>query len=137
MRLGTYPCELTPGSLAHDVYGSPLVHERHRHRYEFNCAYEETLGRHGLQISGRSPDGKFVEVLELPGHPWFVAVQFHPEFKSKPLRPHPLFSEFVKASHQHELAQRGRPTQAESRPPPEIRPRGLAPLALIMSSCRR
>ena len=114
MRLGTYPCELTPGSLAHDVYGSPLVHERHRHRYEFNCAYEETLGRHGLQISGRSPDGKLVEVIELPGHPWFVAVQFHPEFKSKPLRPHPLFSEFVKASHQHELAQRGRPTQAES-----------------------
>lgn len=101
MRLGKYPCELSPGSLARQIYNSPMVHERHRHRYEFNRAYEKQLTEHGLQISGRSPDGKFVEVIELPDHPWFVAVQFHPEFKSKPLRPHPLFSEFVKASFIH------------------------------------
>ncbi len=101
MRLGQYPCELSPGSLARRIYDSPMVYERHRHRYEFNRAYEKQLTEHGLQISGRSPDGKFVEVIELPDHPWFVAVQFHPEFKSKPLRPHPLFSEFVKASFAH------------------------------------
>ena len=114
MRLGRYPCELKPDSLARRIYGSPVVYERHRHRYEFNCVYEETLAEHGLQISGRSPDGKFVEVIELPDHPWFVAVQFHPEFKSKPLRPHPLFSEFVKASAQHERAELATPREAES-----------------------
>src|SRR3989454_113158 len=99
MRLGTYACELAPGSLAHRVYGSTLIHERHRHRYEFNCLYERTLTEHGLRISGRSPDGKFVEIAELPGHPWYLAVQFHPEFKSKPTRPHPLFAAFVAASY--------------------------------------
>jgi len=104
MRLGTYACELAPGSLAHRVYGSALVHERHRHRYEFNCLYERTLTEHGLRISGRSPDGKFVEIAELPGHPWYLAVQFHPEFKSKPTRPHPLFAAFVAASYQHKTA---------------------------------
>ena len=114
MRLGMYPCELKPGSLAQEIYASPMVYERHRHRYEFNCVYEEKLAQHGLQVSGRSPDGKFVEVIELPGHPWFVAVQFHPEFKSKPLRPHPLFSEFVKASAQHQRAERTNPIEAES-----------------------
>ena len=81
-----------------------LIHERHRHRYEFNCLYERTLAEHGLRISGRSPDGKFVEIAELPGHPWYVAVQFHPEFKSKPLRPHPLFASFVEASYRHKTA---------------------------------
>ena len=104
MRLGTYACELAPGSLAHRVYGSALIHERHRHRYEFNCLYERTLTEHGLRISGRSPDGKFVEIAELPGHPWYLAVQFHPEFKSKPTRPHPLFAAFVAASYQHKTA---------------------------------
>ena len=92
---------MTPGSLAHRVYGASLIHERHRHRYEFNCLYERTLTEHGLRISGRSPDGKFVEIAELPGHPWYLAVQFHPEFKSKPTRPHPLFAAFVAASYQH------------------------------------
>jgi len=101
MRLGSYACELTPGSLAARVYGVSLVHERHRHRYEFNCLYERTLAEHGLRISGRSPDGKFVEIAELPGHPWYIAVQFHPEFKSKPTRPHPLFAAFVEASYKH------------------------------------
>ena len=106
MRLGSYACELTPSSLAQRVYGATLIHERHRHRYEFNCLYERTLNEHGLKISGRSPDGKFVEIAEMPGHPWYVAVQFHPEFKSKPLRPHPLFAGFVEASHQRRLAAR-------------------------------
>jgi len=101
MRLGTYACELAPGSLAQRVYGASLIHERHRHRYEFNCLYEKTLTERGLRISGRSPDGKFVEIAELPGHPWYLAVQFHPEFKSKPTRPHPLFAAFVAASHAH------------------------------------
>ena len=101
MRLGSYACELTPGSLAQRVYGANLIHERHRHRYEFNCLYERTLTEHGLRISGRSPDGKFVEIAELPEHPWYLAVQFHPEFKSKPTHPHPLFAAFVGAALQH------------------------------------
>jgi len=104
MRLGSYACELTPGSLAQRVYGATLIHERHRHRYEFNCLYERTLTDAGLEIVGRSHDGKFVEIVELPSHPWYVAVQFHPEFKSKPLKPHPLFAGFVEASHRHKLA---------------------------------
>jgi len=101
MRLGSYACELTPGSLAQRVYGSDAIAERHRHRYEFNCLYERTLTEHGMRISGRSPDGKFVEIAELPGHPWYLAVQFHPEFKSKPTHPHPLFAAFVGAALQH------------------------------------
>jgi len=101
MRLGSYPCVLAPGSLAERIYGTSQIHERHRHRYEFNCLYEGTLAEHGMQISGRSPDGKFVEIAELPGHPWYIAVQFHPEFQSRPLTPHPLFASFVQASHAH------------------------------------
>ena len=104
MRLGQYACGIVPGSLAHHIYGSEIIHERHRHRYEFNCLYEKMLTEEGLRISGRSPDGKFVEIIELPGHPWYVAVQFHPEFKSKPLRPHPLFANFVAASYRQKLA---------------------------------
>jgi CTP synthase len=110
MRLGSYACELAPGSLAQRIYGVAVVHERHRHRYEFNCLYERTLTEHGLRISGRSPDGKFVEIAELPGHPWYVAVQFHPEFKSKPTRPHPLFASFVQAAHAHKTAAMSRQT---------------------------
>jgi CTP synthase len=104
MRLGSYPCELAEGSLARRIYGAELIHERHRHRYEFNCQYEQALTERGMQISGRSPDGKFVEIAEVPGHPWFVAVQFHPEFKSKPTRPHPLFASFVEASYRHKTS---------------------------------
>ena len=88
------------------------IHERHRHRYEFNCLYEQTLAEHGLRISGRSPDGKFVEIAELPGHPWYLAVQFHPEFKSKPTRPHPLFASFVEASYRHKTAHGAAPTRS-------------------------
>jgi len=103
MRLGRYACELTPGSLAARIYGTSLVHERHRHRYEFNCLYEAALLSKGMRVSGRSPDGKFVEIAELPSHPWFLAVQFHPEFQSKPLTPHPLFASFVEAAHRHQM----------------------------------
>ena len=101
MRLGSYACQLKPGSLSHRLYGSDVIHERHRHRYEFNCLYEPAITEKGLEIVGRSLDGKFVEMVELPSHPWFVAVQFHPEFKSKPLKPHPLFAGFVEATHKH------------------------------------
>jgi CTP synthase len=104
MRLGAYECELKPGSKARALYGEPLITERHRHRYEFNCLYERTLTEAGLEIVGRSRDGKFVEIVELPRHPWYIAVQFHPEFKSKPLKPHPLFAGFIKASHEHKAA---------------------------------
>jgi CTP synthase len=97
MRLGSYPCELAPGTQAHRVYGADRISERHRHRYEVNEAYVPTLVEHGLVISGTSPDGRLVEIVELRDHPWFVACQFHPEFKSRPNRPHPLFMGFVEA----------------------------------------
>ncbi|MEF2968998.1 CTP synthase [Paenibacillus sp. M1] len=101
MRLGLYPCKLVPGSLAMQCYDDELIYERHRHRYEFNNAYRETIEAAGLRISGTSPDGRLVEIVELPDHPWFLAVQFHPEFTSRPNRPQPLFREFVKASIAH------------------------------------
>ena len=107
MRLGSYPCRLKTGSLAERCYGTAEIRERHRHRYEFNQAYEQTLVGAGMSISGKTPDGKFVEIAEIPDHPWFVAVQYHPEFKSKPLSPHPLFREFVRASLAHREARRG------------------------------
>jgi CTP synthase len=107
MRLGSYPCQLKPGSLAERCYGTTQVRERHRHRYEFNQAYEKMLVDAGMSISGKTPDGKFVEIAEIPDHPWFVAVQYHPEFKSKPLAPHPLFREFVRASLANRESRRG------------------------------
>ena len=113
MRLGSYACQLKPGSLSHKLYGADVIHERHRHRYEFNCLYEQTLTDKGLQIVGRSLDGKFVEIVELPTHPWYVAVQFHPEFKSKPRKPHPLFAGFVEASFRHK---REAPAEAAAAP---------------------
>jgi len=99
MRLGLYPCKLTPGTIAQKAYGEDVISERHRHRYEFNNQYRELLQNNGLIISGTSPDGRLVEIIELPQseHPWFVATQFHPEFTSRPNRPQPLFREFVKA----------------------------------------
>ncbi|MCH9649528.1 MAG: CTP synthase [Deltaproteobacteria bacterium] len=98
MRLGAYPCKLKEGSLARRIYGQEEVSERHRHRYEVNQKYLATLEEHGLTISGLSPDGKFVEMVELEGHPWFLGCQFHPEYKSSPLNPHPLFVSFVEAA---------------------------------------
>ena len=107
MRLGSYACRLAPDSLAFRLYGEEIIHERHRHRYEFNCLYERTLTEAGLRIVGRSLDGKFVEIVELPGHPWYLAVQFHPEFHSRPLRPHPLFAGFIEAAHKRKMAVQG------------------------------
>lgn len=98
MRLGAYPCVLTPGSLTQKAYEKEIVQERHRHRYEFNMKYREQLEKAGMIVSGISPDGTLVEIIEMKGHPWFVGCQFHPEFKSKPFDPHPLFRDFIKAS---------------------------------------
>jgi len=107
MRLGSYACRLAPDSLSFKLYGDEIIHERHRHRYEFNCQYEKPITDAGLRIVGRSLDGKFVEIVELPGHPWYVAVQFHPEFHSKPLRPHPLFAGFVEAAYKRKMSAQG------------------------------
>ena len=98
MRLGAYPCKVASGTKAYEAYGSELIYERHRHRYEVSNAYRAQLEEAGLVISGLSPDGRLVEMVELPGHPWFVATQAHPEFKSRPNNPHPLFRDFVKAA---------------------------------------
>ena len=103
MRLGAYPCRLQPGSLAEKIYATSEISERHRHRYEFNPRYEDELGGHGLVFSGKSPDGRFIEIVELADHPWFLGCQFHPEFKSKPLDPHPLFVSFIQAAYRHRL----------------------------------
>jgi CTP synthase len=101
MRLGAWACQLAPGSNAHKAYGSLEISERHRHRYEFNREYEETIVAHGMKLTGATPDGTYVEIVEIPDHPWFLGCQFHPEFKSKPLEPHPLFRAFLAASYQH------------------------------------
>jgi CTP synthase len=98
MRLGLYPARLMPGTKASEAYGSEIIYERHRHRFEVNNEYREALERSGMILSGQSPDGRLVEIVELRDHPWFVASQFHPEFKSRPDRPHPLFEGFVRAA---------------------------------------
>jgi CTP synthase len=102
MRLGAYPCRVKTQTLASKAYGEKVIFERHRHRYEFNNLYREKLEGAGMVLSGLSPDGSLVEMIELKNHPWFVAVQFHPEFKSKPNAAHPLFRAFVKASLEHQ-----------------------------------
>ncbi len=98
MRLGAYPCVVKPGTLASKAYEKETVQERHRHRYEFNIKYRDQLEKSGMIVSGISPDGTLVEIIEMKGHPWFLGCQFHPEFKSKPFDPHPLFRDFIKAS---------------------------------------
>ena len=103
MRLGAWECRLEPDSLAYRAYGQAEISERHRHRYEFNREYESTLTAGGLRISGATPDGTYVEIVEIPGHPFFLGCQFHPEFKSKPLEPHPLFSAFIGAAYRRRL----------------------------------
>ncbi len=100
MRLGAYPCRLKPGSLVAETYNASDISERHRHRYEFSNAYRDVFEKHGVRFSGLSPDGSLVEIIELPDHPWFVGCQFHPELKSRPTRPHPLFAGFVGAALQ-------------------------------------
>jgi CTP synthase len=111
MRLGAWPCKLETGSFAHKAYGKLEISERHRHRYEFNREHEKTLVDAGLKITGRTPDENYVEIVEAPDHPWFLGCQFHPEFKSKPLEPHPLFAAFIGAALQHKK-QRGKPASA-------------------------
>ena len=98
MRLGAYPCKLKAGSLAFKAYNEKLIYERHRHRYEFNMAFRKKLEACGMNVTGISPDGQFAEIIEVKNHPWFLACQFHPEFRSKPFSPHPLFRDFIKAS---------------------------------------
>jgi CTP synthase len=107
MRLGSYPCVLTEGSRAQEAYGAREVRERHRHRYEFNNQYRQQYAAHGMIVTGTSPDGKLVEVIELANHPWFLAVQCHPEFKSKPTQAHPLFRGFVQAALQRRRGKGG------------------------------
>ena len=113
MRLGSYPAELAEGSHARELYGEPLIHERHRHRWEVNPEYHEILSEHGMRFSGLSPDGRLVEIIELPDHPFFIAGQFHPELKSRPTRPHPLFRGLVGAAVQR---RRLRPARAVGAP---------------------
>ena len=116
MRLGAYPCRLKPGTLAHRIYGQDLISERHRHRYEVNQKYLDILVKHGLVVSGLSPDGKFVEMVELPDHPWFLGCQFHPEYKSKPWAPHPLFVSYIGAALAHQQRRRAAETAGEKDP---------------------
>ena len=98
MRLGKYPCVLNPESKSYQLYGASMIYERHRHRYEVNNDYREEFAKNGVLFAGTSPDNHIVEMMEIPAHPWFVACQFHPEFKSRPNRPHPLFRGFVSAA---------------------------------------
>jgi CTP synthase len=113
MRLGAYQCELAENSFARTAYGKASVSERHRHRYEFNREFEKTLTEHGLRLTGQTQDGLYVEICEIADHPWFLGCQFHPEFKSKPLEPHPLFLAFIGASYQERLRRTGRLFEAQ------------------------
>ncbi|OGO65837.1 MAG: hypothetical protein A2030_09795 [Chloroflexi bacterium RBG_19FT_COMBO_50_10] len=100
MRLGLYPCELQPGTIAAEAYQQPIIQERHRHRFELNNTYREILQQNGMRFSGISPDGRLVEIAELDNHPFMLGTQFHPEFLSRPNRPHPLFVSFLRAVKQ-------------------------------------
>jgi CTP synthase len=117
MRLGAYPCTLQNPSLAFEAYGAAEISERHRHRYEFNNDYLEPLRKAGLITSGTSPDGNLVEIVELPDHPWFLGCQFHPEFKSRPMAPHPLFRSFIRAA----LLNREARAAGNGKPKPEAK----------------
>jgi CTP synthase len=116
MRLGSYPCRLTPGSRVREIYGADEVGERHRHRYEVNNHYRNTLTEFGMRCTGLSPDGSLVEMIELPDHPWFIGCQFHPELRSRPMRPHPLFASFVAAAraYKHRRVQDGLLAEAKA-----------------------
>ena len=106
MRLGKYPCQLKEGSKARECYGTDLIEERHRHRFEVNNLYRGEYEQNGLVFSGQSPDGRIVEMIELPGHMWYVACQFHPEFKSRPNRPHPLFKSFIASAKEYKAQEK-------------------------------
>jgi CTP synthase len=115
MRLGLYPCRLEEGSLALEAYNKKLIYERHRHRYEFNNAYLDILEKAGIAFSGVSPDKELVEIIELKDHPWFLGCQFHPEFRSKPMDPHPLFREFIKAALRYGTGSRVKAKRSKSK----------------------
>jgi len=119
MRLGAYPCNLTPGSHAHEIYGVDSISERHRHRYEVNQKYLDVLTGSGMKVAGLSPDGKFVEMVELEEHPWYLGCQFHPEYKSRPYDPHPLFVSFIHAALE-ERKHRDEPERARAREAVEV-----------------
>jgi len=128
MRLGAWTARLKPGSFAHQAYGSLEISERHRHRYEFNREYEDLLVANGLDITGNTPDGTYVEIIEIRDHPWFLGCQFHPEFKSRPLHPHPLFGAFIEAAYQQRqkrLAVGGRAGGSE--PVPSLAAKAVGP----------
>jgi CTP synthase len=114
MRLGAQPARLVPGSRAAACYGSEEISERHRHRFEFNNEYRQQFAAHGMDVVSTSPDGTLVEIVEIPDHPWFVAVQFHPEFKSQPTRAHPLFHGFIAAAVQRHTSRPERPQEVEA-----------------------
>jgi len=120
MRLGAYECVLAEGSFAHCAYGSRQISERHRHRYEFNREYEPVLTAAGMRIAGETPDGVYVEICEISDHPWFLGCQFHPEFKSKPLEPHPLFRAFIGAAYEHRQKRLGRGEAVSQKLPTEV-----------------
>jgi CTP synthase len=140
MRLGAYPCRLTPGSRVQAIYGTSEISERHRHRYEVNNDYRDVLEQEGFLFSGLSPDGNLVEMGELPNHPWYVGCQFHPELKSRPMRAHPLFAAFVRAAMERrdtmaratDAVQRAEPTEAPApRPGERAEPATAAPSAAV------
>jgi CTP synthase len=112
MRLGAYPARLRNGSLAARAYNATDISERHRHRWEVSNAFRDVLAEHGLRLSGQSPDGSLVEIVELPDHPWFLGCQFHPELKSRPMRPHPLFASFIGAAKRRASLLTGRTSTA-------------------------
>jgi len=115
MRLGAYPCQLAEGTFAREAYGVPEISERHRHRYEFNREYEQVLTAGGLRIAGQTPDAVYVEICEVPNHPWFLGCQFHPEFKSKPMEPHPLFAAFIGAAHKYRVNRAKSPARTRTK----------------------
>jgi CTP synthase len=119
MRLGVYPCHLVPGTKAAEAYQVPVIEERHRHRFEVNNAYRELLSEAGLVFSGLSPDARLVEIVELKNHPFMLGSQFHPEFKSRPTRPHPLFEAFIAAAIKHHQSARERSPSGRIRCSPE------------------
>jgi CTP synthase len=129
MRVGAYPCRLKEGTLARRIYGAADISERHRHRYEVNQKYMPTLVDHGLVISGLSPDGKFVEMVELPDHPWFLGCQFHPEYKSKPTEPHPLFVSYISAALKAQSEKGKREATVRTAAPTESAPSTSKPSA--------
>jgi CTP synthase len=113
MRLGSWPCILASGSLAEKAYNKREIHERHRHRYEFNREFDELIQERGMRISGETPDRTYVEICEVPDHPWYLGCQFHPEFKSKPLEPHPLFASFMGAAYERRKSRVSRVRESE------------------------